>query len=166
MEWRLIATLILAFGLSACRHAPVRPGPSAAERQHTTLQALGFVKSDDGWLLNLPDPITFELNKDALKPDMRASIMRTAAELIKANVRHLRIEGHTDNSGPRAYNLALSLRRAQVVAGEFVANGFRAEDIVEKGLGPDNPVTPNDTRDHRATNRCVLIIIPVDALAQ
>jgi outer membrane protein OmpA-like peptidoglycan-associated protein len=163
-----IFALALAASLAACQTPPpVRPsGPTAAERQQTTLHSLGFVKTDDGWLLNLPEPISFALNKDELKPTVQESIARTAAELLKANVRHLRIEGHTDNSGPREYNVMLSLRRAQTVAHEFINNGFAEGDISEQGLGPDSPISSNETRDGRATNRCVLIIIPVDALAQ
>lgn len=160
---------MLSVALSACQPAPVKPpppGPSDAERQQSALHSLGFVKTDDGWLLNLPEPISFELNRDELKASVKESIAKTATELLSANVHHLRIEGHTDNSGPRDYNVALSLRRAQTVAQEFVGNGFAANDISEQGLGPDNPISSNETRQGRATNRCVLIIIPVDALAQ
>lgn len=162
-----IVALLLALLLAACQAPPVKPsGPTDAERQQAALHALGFVETDGGWLLNLPEPISFELDKDALKPSMQQSIARTAAELIKAHVNHLRIEGHTDNTGPREHNLQLSLRRAQTVAHEFVVNGFAQDHISERGLGPENPIGPNDTRAGRASNRCVLIIIPVDALAQ
>ena len=51
-------------------------------------------------------------------------------------------------------------------AHEFVANGFVVDNITEQGLGPENPISLNETREGRATNRCVLIIVPVDALAQ
>ncbi len=161
-----IVALLLAVALAGC-HAPVKPsGPTQAELQKTALHSLGFVQTDDGWLLNLPEPISFELDKDILKPSMQRSIAKTADELLKAKVRRLRIEGHTDNSGPREHNIALSLRRAHTVAHEFVANGFVVDNITEQGLGPENPISPNETREGRATNRCVLIIVPVDALAQ
>ena len=158
--------MLLAVALAAC-HAPPKPsGPTDAERQHAALHSLGFVETDGGWLLNLPEPISFDLDKDVLKPSMQQSIAKTAAELIRAQVTHLRIEGHTDNTGPREHNLELSLRRAQTVAHEFVVNGFALDHITEQGLGPEKPIGPNDTREGRANNRCVLIIIPVDALAQ
>ena len=165
--WRA-AALLLTLTLAACKTAPP-PKPAAvdpAAQQREALNSLGFAAGDDGWLLNLPEPISFELEKDKLKPSMQQSIATTAAGLIKAHVYKLRIEGHTDNSGPRDYNVALSQRRAQAVAQEFVNNGFARADIVELGLGPDKPLHPNDTREGRASNRCVVIIIPVDALAQ
>jgi outer membrane protein OmpA-like peptidoglycan-associated protein len=97
---------------------------------------------------------------------MQESIATTAAGLLKANVRRLHIEGHTDNTGPREHNLTLSQRRAHAVAVEFANSGFAKGDITELGLGPDKPLHANDTREGRALNRCVVIIIPVDALAQ
>jgi OOP family OmpA-OmpF porin len=116
--------------------------------------------------LNLPEPISFELDKDTLKPSMQESIATTAAGLLKANVRKLRIEGHTDDSGPRDYNVALSQRRAETVAQEFISHGFARTDVVEVGMGPDHPLQPNDTRKNRAANRCVVIIVPAEALNQ
>jgi outer membrane protein OmpA-like peptidoglycan-associated protein len=157
-------TLILA----ACAKAPeVKPDVvDHAAEQRNALRTLGFASGDEGWLLNLPEPISFELEKDSLKPSMQESIATTASGLLKANVRRLHIEGHTDNTGPREHNLTLSQRRAHAVAVEFASNGFAKGDITELGLGPDKPLHPNDTREGRASNRCVVIIIPVDALAQ
>jgi outer membrane protein OmpA-like peptidoglycan-associated protein len=162
-----IATAVLALALTACTPPPVKPQViDAAAEQRSALHTLGFAQSDDGWLLNLPEPISFELDRDGLKSSMRESIAITASGLLKANVRKLRIEGHTDNSGPREHNVALSQRRADAVAHAFAENGFAEHDITKLGLGPDSPPRPNDTREGRAMNRCVIIIIPVDALAQ
>jgi len=162
------APALLALLLCACQSAPPPKPPSVdrAAEQRAALNSLGFASGDDGWLLNLPEPISFEIEQDALKPSMEQSIATTAEGLLKANVRKLRIEGHTDNSGPREYNVNLSLRRAHAVAQEFVSHGFGRGDIEELGLGPDKPLHPNDTRENRSSNRCVVIIIPVDALAQ
>jgi len=157
---------LLALLLAACKAPEVKPVADAGAEQRAALNSLGFSASDDGWLLNLPEPISFELDRDSLKPSMQQSIAVTAGGLLKANVRKLRIEGHTDNSGPREHNVELSRRRAQAVAAEFAGNGFARDDIVEVGLGPEKPLHPNDTREGRASNRCVVIIIPVDALAQ
>ena len=165
---RHCALALLALALAACAAAPEvkKPEVDHAAEQRAALNSLGFASGDDGWLLNLPEPISFELDQDKLKPSMQESIAVTAAGLLKANVRKLRIEGHTDNSGPREHNVTLSQRRAHAVAAEFAGDGFASIDIVELGLGPDRPLHANDTREGRASNRCVVIIIPVDALAQ
>jgi outer membrane protein OmpA-like peptidoglycan-associated protein len=165
--WRVAALLIIVI-LAGCAKAPaVKPLPvDHSAEQRDALRTLGFASGDDGWLLNLPEPISFDLEKDRLKSSMQESIANTASGLLKANVRRLRIEGHTDNTGPREHNLTLSQRRAHAVAMEFANNGFARDDITELGLGPDKPLHANDTREGRALNRCVVIIIPVDALVQ
>ena len=159
-----MALPLVAIVLGACQAPPVKP--ASVDQRATVLTALGFVSGDDGWLLNLPEPISFELDKDTLKPSMQESIATTAAGLLKANVHKLRIEGHTDDSGPRDYNVALSQRRAETVAQEFISHGFARTDVVEVGMGPDHPLQPNDTRKNRAANRCVVIIVPAEALTQ
>jgi outer membrane protein OmpA-like peptidoglycan-associated protein len=167
MALPFVAIVLIAGMLGACRPPPVKPVVvDHAAEQRAALNALGFAAGDDGWLLNLPDPIWFDLEKDALKPNMQQSIATTAAGLLKANVRKLRIEGHTDNSGPREYNIALSQRRAETVAREFISLGFARGDVVDVGMGPDHPLHPNDTRENRAANRCVVIIVPAEALEQ
>jgi flagellar motor protein MotB len=127
MALPFVAIVLIAGMLGACRPPPVKPVVvDHAAEQRAALNALGFAAGDDGWLLNLPDPIWFDLEKDALKPNMQQSIATTAAGLLKANVRKLRIEGHTDNSGPREYNIALSQRRAETVAREFISPALPA----------------------------------------
>jgi OOP family OmpA-OmpF porin len=49
------------------------------------------------------------------------------------------------------------------VAQEFIGHGFAAQDIQRVGFGPDHPRSDNDTRDGRAQNRRVEIIVPADA---
>jgi OOP family OmpA-OmpF porin len=155
---------LVALVLGACQAPPVKP--VSVDHRAAALNALGFVSGDDGWLLSLPEPISFELDKNTLKPSMQQSIATTATGLLKANVHKLRIEGHTDNSGPRHYNVALSQRRAETVAQEFIGHGFARTDVVEVGMGPYHPLHPNDTRENRAANRCVVIIVPAEALGQ
>jgi len=158
------AILLLACALGACK-PEVKTEPPPPDPRQAALHSLGFTKTEDGWLLNLPEPISFEFDKDGLKPAMQQSIAKTADELLKAEVRRLRIEGHTDDTGVAEYNIALSQRRAHAVAQAFVANGFNPGDITEIGLGPKNPIASNSTREGRAANRCVVIIVPVDELA-
>jgi outer membrane protein OmpA-like peptidoglycan-associated protein len=168
-RWRAlrggVAVLLAALVLNACQSAPPPKPPSLAERQEATLRALGFSRNDQGWLLNLPEPISFEFSKTELKPDLRTHIDGFSEQLLKVEIRKLRIEGHTDNLGPRDFNLSLSQQRAEAVAQEFIAHGFAESDVERVGLGPDHPTTGNDTREGRAQNRRVEIVIPANALS-
>jgi hypothetical protein len=66
----ILAVLVFALTLAGCQSVPppAPKPPPLAERQVQALQSLGFVKKDDGWLLNLPEPISFEFNQARLKP--------------------------------------------------------------------------------------------------
>lgn len=65
----------------------------------------------------------------------------------------VRVEGFTDSSGPRALNVSLSLRRADVVKKALIERGVSAERIETIGVGPDRPIASNDTREGREANR-------------
>jgi len=88
--------------------------------------------------------------------DERIQTLRGKARLTSA----MRIEGHTDSTGPEAYNQQLSQRRAQAVADYIVSQSYnvKASDIVVVGMGESDPVASNDTAQGRAENRRVVIL--------
>jgi OOP family OmpA-OmpF porin len=65
------------------------------------------------------------------------------------------IEGHTDNVGNREANIRLSKARADAVRAYFVSKGIAASRLATVGIGPDQPVGPNDSAEGRAKNRRV-----------
>ena len=65
------------------------------------------------------------------------------------------IEGHTDNVGNRDANLRISKARADAVRAYFIAKGIAANRLTSVGIGPDQPIAPNDTEEGRAQNRRV-----------
>ena len=69
------------------------------------------------------------------------------------------IEGHTDSTGPRDYNMSLSLRRAQTAANFMSQIGVRGDRFHLMGYGPDQPVAENTTQVGRQSNRRVEIAI-------
>ena len=69
------------------------------------------------------------------------------------------IEGHTDNVGTPAANLALSDARAAAVKAALVAeHGAAGDRITTKGLGDTKPAVPNATANGRAQNRRVEVV--------
>ena len=66
----------------------------------------------------------------------------------------IRIEGHTDSTGPAAYNVGLSQRRSNSVK-QYLVQYFDidADRLLTDGRGEDEPITSNDTRDGRRKNR-------------
>ncbi|MCK6549635.1 OmpA family protein [Myxococcota bacterium] len=63
------------------------------------------------------------------------------------------IDGHTDSTGPRRYNMTLSLMRAEALRSYLVSKGIAAERLTTRGHGPLEPLTTNETRAGRAENR-------------
>ena len=79
-------------------------------------------------------------------------------ELIRNETTHITVTGHTDSTGPEAYNQKLSERRANAVA-DYMANSLGVDRMRMKvsGMGESNPVADNATREGRAKNRRVEI---------
>ncbi|MGZ5279132.1 MAG: OmpA family protein [Pseudobdellovibrionaceae bacterium] len=70
-----------------------------------------------------------------------------------------RLEGFTDNVGLPEVNKALSERRAQAVKDQLVARGVAAEQLEAVGMGPENPVTSNESIEGRAMNRRIEFVV-------
>lgn len=152
--------------LTGCQTVPPQPPPPAdSAKRIEALRALGFVESSDGWMLNLSVPILFDSNRDELKPETRKAVADLADSLLRAGIRRVRIEGHTDSYGSRDYNINLSRRRAEAVARELSAHGFAEGAIVRQAWGFEYPAAPNETPDGRALNRRVTIVVLPTELA-
>ncbi len=65
------------------------------------------------------------------------------------------VEGHTDSTGRKKINDALSQKRADAVMNYLVKNGFPDGKISAKGFGSAHPIGDNKTRKGRQENRRV-----------
>lgn len=70
-------------------------------------------------------------------------------------VKHVRVEGHTDNIGSADYNKKLSAQRAQSVVQWLANHGIAKERLTAQGMGKEQPMVPNDSDANRAINRRV-----------
>jgi outer membrane protein OmpA-like peptidoglycan-associated protein len=85
--------------------------------------------------------VFFDFDKHNIRDD-QAPAVRQNAELAQGDVREgkkLTIEGHTDQIGSAAYNLALSQCRAETVKKELVSAGVPATNVKTVGLGFEKP---------------------------
>lgn len=97
--------------------------------------------------------VEFETGSATLTLAGRALLDQLAAALPDIRSTTIAIVGHTDNSGGRANNLALSQARADAVKAYLVGKGMPASRFEATGVGPDQPVASNDTEEGRARNR-------------
>jgi OOP family OmpA-OmpF porin len=65
------------------------------------------------------------------------------------------VSGHTDATGPEAYNQGLSERRAASVKSWLVSNGISAARLQTVGYGETRAKYDNGTKDGRKLNRRV-----------
>lgn len=102
----------------------------------------------------------FESNRSEIKKESEPELDRLG-EIMKMNKNlEVALEGHTDNVGKSADNIALSLARANAVA-EYIVKKFGIEPsrLKVEGRGEEAPLTDNNTADGRAKNRRVVFRI-------
>ena len=99
--------------------------------------------------------VPFQLNKSDLGIMVTTVLDIVAGIMEKYPNTNFIIEGHTDTSGPKAFNQKLSEQRASSVKEYLVKKGISAERLSTVGYGEDRPSTSNQTRKGRVSNRRV-----------
>jgi len=82
--------------------------------------------------------------------------LNEVVDILKQNTDlSLSIDGHTDNTGPSAFNQSLSQKRAEAVKAYMISKGISAGRLTAAGYGQDQPVADNNTAAGRQQNRRV-----------
>lgn len=102
--------------------------------------------------------INFDTDKADIKSESLPAIDEIAKLLQGDGALKLSVEGHTDNTGTAARNLALSGERAQSVVAALTGKGITKERLSAKGLGQDKPLADNTSDAGRAKNRRVELV--------
>lgn len=118
-----------------------------------------------GMIVSLPD-ILFDLNEATLKNEAKVVIAKLAGILLILPELNLRVEGHTDSTGSADYNQTLSERRATSVRDFLAQQGIGGQRMVAVGYGLTRPVADNSTREGRAANRRVEIVIAEGVISE
>ena len=110
--------------------------------------------------LNMELRVFFDTNKSNIKDQYKPEIAKVAENLVEYPNATARIEGHTDNTGPRALNERLSLARANSVKSSLV-NEYNVDParLSTQGFAWDQPIADNNTKEGRAMNRRVFATI-------
>src|SRR5574344_1151166 len=110
--------------------------------------------------LNMELRVFFDTNKSNIKDQYKPEIAKVAEKLVEYPNATARIEGHTDNTGPRALNERLSLARANSVKSSLV-NEYDVDParLSTQGFAWDQPIADNNTKEGRAMNRRVFATI-------
>jgi len=106
------------------------------------------------------ESVLFGFNRSDLSTDDEQQLASLTSTLSSLKHYAIEVEGFTDTVGPKQYNLHLSERRADTVVRYLTENDhIPLVKIHVLGLGEDQPVADNHTRDGRKQNRRVDIRI-------
>lgn len=151
-------TIFSIIGMSTILTACMNLGNLSYKQAHM-LKKEGFVLSNDGWTLALPERLLFNFDDYQIQEHQKSKLASLSNQLQTYQLEKVKFIGHTDNIGQANYNQQLSEKRAQSVATIFLAHGFQQNNVQIIGRGAEQPLVSNDTDEHRAKNRRVNITI-------
>ncbi len=104
--------------------------------------------------LELPR-VHFAFDSAQILPESRRDLRRTAAALKQQPDVRVQVEGHADERGTPAYNLALGEQRARAVVTELKNLGVHPDQLQILTKGEEEPLMTDGTSNSLAVNRRV-----------
>src|SRR5215831_4732382 len=106
------------------------------------------------------DAAKFTTSKYDLSKEAKEALDAFAERLKSENKNvYLEIQGHTDSTGSEAYNMQLGHDRAEAVRRYLNKQGVALNRMSTISYGASEPVESNKTKDGRAKNRRVVVIV-------
>jgi len=106
------------------------------------------------------DAAKFPVNQHELSPEAMDALNAFAERLKGENKNvYLEIQGHTDATGTDLYNLKLGEARAEAVRRYLNKQGVALNRMSTISYGKSEPVESNKTKDGRAKNRRVVVVV-------
>jgi outer membrane protein OmpA-like peptidoglycan-associated protein len=116
--------------------------------------AVNIQRTQDVLSATFKGDIFFDVNSSTLKPGAYSEVDRISKVLNNYPQTTIRVEGHTDSTGPADYNQRLSEKRAETVKNALVQRAVDSRRINAVGFGESQPISSDN-----ATNRRVSIVI-------
>jgi peptidoglycan-associated lipoprotein len=107
------------------------------------------------------DAVKFGFNRSELSAPAKAALDAFAEKIRNENKNvYVEIQGHTDSLGSAAYNLKLGQERAETVMRYLnMQHGFPLHRMNAISYGAAKPIADNKTKDGRAQNRRVTLVV-------
>lgn len=97
--------------------------------------------------------ILFDYDSFVIKPEYQSAIDAHARFLTVNKAKKLAVEGHTDESGGREYNLALGQKRAEAVRRALAILGVTDVQVEAVSFGEEKPADAASNEQAYAKNR-------------
>ena len=160
-----LTLLMAALALSACTNAN-RFDNGAVDLNAASGSAAGIVpgsasdpSSPAYFQQTVGDRVLFAVDQSTLSPQARATLDGQVQWLQTNTDYNAVIEGHADEQGTRAYNLALGARRANAVMEYLVAQGIPSSRLRFVSFGKERPIEICSEEACYAKNRRAVTII-------
>ncbi len=130
-------------------------------------KAQEMVNNIDNYQASQRATILFGLNKSTLTQDDTQRLDQLAQSVASLKHYAIQIQGYTDKTGSKEYNLQLSKQRADAVIRYLTTNGkIPLVRIYSMGYGESDPAAPNATRKGREQNRRVDLTVMVPQMPE
>lgn len=98
--------------------------------------------------------IYFDYDSSAIKGESNLHILHRIADYMRQHPElYVVVEGHTDERGPQAYNLALGSRRANTVRNFLVDQGISPDNLFIVSYGKERPLVLEHREEGWSKNR-------------
>lgn len=98
--------------------------------------------------------IKFDYNSNLIKGQQNMDILRSVANYMQKHPNtYVFIEGHTDERGAEAYNLALGSRRANAVRNALISDGVSPDSLFSISYGKEHPAVRESHEEAWTQNR-------------
>ena len=102
--------------------------------------------------------VNFDFDRYVIRPDARSKLDDLVTKLRDVNLEVVIAVGHADRIGSDAYNMKLSVRRADSVKAYLVSKGIAASRIYTEGKGKRQPV--KDCKGDKKTKELIACLQP------
>ena len=133
-------------------------------RQKLAGSGVSVTRQGENIVLNMPSNITFGVDSANISSEFYQVLNSVNLVVNEYDKTLIEIMGHTDSSGSREHNQALSERRAASVSQYFVSREIERLRLATYGHGEDYPVASNDSEQGRSQNRRVeIVLVPISS---
>jgi len=169
---RLMVTLTVVMGMSACGSNPARDTEiiDTTEQASAVVQPVTIDGLQDGTKLDpnsiagrapLERVIYFDYDQAELRPEFLDIVAQHGRFMAENPDARVRLEGHTDERGTREYNIALGEARAITISRMLQLQGVGSTQLRTVSYGEELPVDEAHNSDAWAKNRRVNVIYEV-----
>ena len=136
--------------------APQSPEPATAAAPPPTAEPDGAPVRIVGDQIVILERVEFATGRDSIDPSSIA-LLEQVSKVLRDHpeIARVGVDGHTDDVGAEAANIALSQRRAVAVVRWMTDHGIDARRLEARGFGPRQPIGDNATPKGRRDNRRV-----------